>query len=119
MKKLNKGIRRMLYLFFILTGCTAEKMLYDFPEQMRPEVRAEYQKMSDEGYKLYRGNCAGCHTKNVDGKNVIPDFSQDQLRGYELREANKKHEVSLSEAKVTGEELGKIMIFLMYKKKNK
>jgi mono/diheme cytochrome c family protein len=115
---MNKNINGILTAV-ILAGCTAQKQtLYELPSEMKPEVKTEYQKRSDEGYTLYRQNCAGCHTKTEGGRTIIPDFRAEQLRGYELREANAKHESRLGEDKLTTDELGKIMTFLTYKKKN-
>jgi mono/diheme cytochrome c family protein len=103
----------------ILAGCVAQKeALYELPPEMKPEVKTAYRKRCEEGYTLYRQNCAGCHTKAEGGRTIIPDFKAEQLRGYELREANAKHESRLGEDKLSTDELGKIMTFLTYKKKN-
>jgi hypothetical protein len=48
----------------------------------------------------------------------VPDFSEDQLRGYELRLTNKKHQAELTDSIVSEEELGVIMTFLRYKTRN-
>ena len=53
----------------------------------------------------------------IKGKDVVPDFTQQQLQGYEMRIANPEHEVTLSDDKLTQEELGLIVTFLSYKKK--
>jgi len=50
---------------------------------------------------------------------IVPDFKPEQLRGYELRVANKLHETNMPDSLVSEEELGIIMTFLTYKKKNK
>jgi hypothetical protein len=39
--------------------------------------------------------------------------------GYTLRVTNQKHEAALTDESVSEEELGQIMTFLTYKKKNK
>jgi hypothetical protein len=50
---------------------------------------------------------------------IVPDFTMDQLKGYELRVTNPEHEGAIPETTVTAEELGLIMTFLAYKKHNK
>lgn len=104
----------------IATGCAVHKnkVAYDFPAAMSETVRAEYLKQCEKGRALYSINCAGCHNTVVKGKPVIPDFSQEKLIGYELRVSNAKHESNMPDTKVTAEELGLIMTFLSYKKKN-
>lgn len=74
--------------------------------------------MCDKGLILYQINCGTCHTKQVDGKDVIPDFSIQQINDYELRVLNPKHESDIPETIVTPEELSLIMTFLTYKVKN-
>lgn len=74
--------------------------------------------MCDKGLILYQINCGACHTKQVDGKDVIPDFSVQQINDYELRVLNPKHESDIPETTVTPEELSLIMTFLTYKVKN-
>lgn len=97
----------------------AKKVSYDFPEAMKENVRAEFTKQCDKGQILYNINCAKCHNTTEKGKQVIPDFLPEQLIGYELRVKNPQHESDLPETNVTPEELGQIMTFLNYKKKNK
>jgi hypothetical protein len=100
--------------------CKAQKKIaYEFPAEMKAPVRVEYEKLADKGQILWNINCAKCHNTKVKGKVVVPDFSLDQLRGYELRVANPDHESGIPETDVTAEELGLIMTFLTYKKKNK
>lgn len=100
---------------------TAKKVqgpAYELPEAMKPEVKVEYAKLCDKGKTLYDMNCAKCHNTETKHASLIPDFTQDQLRGYEIRVSNPKHEMSLLEEQVTPEELGLISTFLMYKKKS-
>jgi mono/diheme cytochrome c family protein len=117
-------IKRLILLlscpmFFLLICCASRKKTeYNFPEQMLPHVKVEYQKQCDRGQVLYNINCAKCHTTKVRGKKIIPDFSPGQLVGYALRVTNSRHEQSLTDTTVTEEELALIMTFLSYKKKN-
>lgn len=94
------------------------KVRYEFPANMPDAVKQEYIKQCDKGLALYDINCSGCHNITSGKRSVVPDFSQDQLIGYELRVKNPKHESSIPETTVTAEELGLIMTFLTYKKKN-
>jgi len=97
---------------------TQNKVTYDLPEAMLPQVKKEYLSRCEKGKILYDINCAGCHNTKVKGKIIVPDFTADQLKGYELRVTNARHSETLTDTTVTEEELGIIMTFLTYKKKN-
>jgi len=114
---------KLLVTLFILSFscffCNAQKaVLYELPDAMSEPVRSEFIKQCDKGKILYDINCGKCHTKKVKGKQVIPDFTPEQLIGYELRVLNPTHESDIPETTVSAEELGLIMTFLSYKKKN-
>jgi len=85
---------------------------------MAPAIQAEFTKECDKGQALYNMVCAKCHNKVVNGKTIVPDWNQAQLIGYELRVLNSGHETGIPEENVSAEELGQIMTFLTYKKKN-
>jgi hypothetical protein len=103
----------------IMLACTAQKKAqYELPEEMLPHIKVEYKKRCDQGKILYDMSCGKCHTKKVRGKEIIPDFNPDQLTGYTLRVSNARHESSMPDSLVSEEELGIIMTFLSYKKKN-
>ena len=95
-----------------------KKTPYQFPTEMAADIQAQFAPLCDKGYTLYELNCAKCHSIKVHGKEVIPDFTQAQLKGYELRVLNAEHESDLPEENISPEELGYINIFLTYKKPN-
>ncbi|MDB5258609.1 MAG: hypothetical protein JWM14_3304 [Chitinophagaceae bacterium] len=118
----------MMYKLLIVLGlmvvnsslCSAQKKIpYEFPPAMKEPVRLEYEKLADKGQVLWNINCASCHNTKVRGKVIVPDFTPEQLKGYELRITNPQHESGIPETTVSTEELGLIMTFLAYKKKNK
>ncbi|MDI9341394.1 MAG: hypothetical protein QM534_12565 [Sediminibacterium sp.] len=99
--------------------CTVQKnVTYVFPEAMKPEVKEGYRVQCDKGQRLYHLNCGSCHTRKEGLKMYVPDFKEEQLKGYELRVTNAPHERNLPDEQVTEEELGLIMTFLRYKKPN-
>jgi hypothetical protein len=109
----------LLTVIGFLYRCTTSKSVaYDFPEQMLPHVKVEYEKQCDKGQYFYNLTCAKCHNLKIKGKKIIPDFNTDQLTGYSLRISNRKHTVALEDTIVNAEELGLIMTFLNYKKKS-
>lgn len=94
------------------------KITYDLPAAMTGDIREGYIKQWEKGRILYEINCAKCHTTTVKGRKIVPDFAENQLVGYTLRVTNQKHEAELTDESVSTEELGLIMTFLTYKKKN-
>lgn len=104
---------------FILIQCRSQKKIqYELPEAMLPHVKVFYGAQCEKGQALYYLSCAKCHNTKIKGKEVIPDFKPEQLTGYTLRVANAQHETNMPDTLVTEEELGIIMTFLGYKKKN-
>jgi hypothetical protein len=102
---------------FLIQCSSPKEVTHEFPSAMEASVKTEYIKLFDKGQVLYNLNCGGCHTQIVKGKKIVPDFTPDQLKGYELRITNAQHEKNLTDDSITEEELGMIMTFLSYKKK--
>jgi len=102
----------------ILSACSSQnKIGYEFPSAMPEPVKTEFMKLCEKGKILYEINCAGCHNVKKGRKELIPDFTPEQLKGYELRVSNAQHEENMPDEKVTAEELALISTFLLYKKK--
>jgi mono/diheme cytochrome c family protein len=100
--------------------CANKKSVqFEFPETMSETLKNENQVNVEKGLALYKISCAKCHTDTVKGKEMIPDFTSEQLSNYEFRIANKKHENNLGETQITQDELILINMFFNYKKKNK
>ena len=92
------------------------KIVYEFPEAMAEPVKADFLKACEKGKILYDINCAQCHNIKKGRIELIPDFTPEQLKGYEIRVSNAQHEENMPDEKVTAEELGLISTFLLYKK---
>ena len=108
----------LICCFFLVKCAIQKKVKYVFPNAMPEYVQKAYTEQCDKGQTLYNINCAKCHSKKVKGRVLIPDFKQDQLKGYELRVTNVRHENQLQDTVVTEEELGLIMTFLKYKERS-
>ena len=112
----------MVLFFSLLMNCktqmTPKKSELEFPSMMKEEVKLEFRRQCEKGEVLYAITCAKCHNVEVKRKMAIPDFSLEKLLGYDIRMENKEHSNNLTGTQVTTEELGYIISFLTYKKKN-
>lgn len=97
---------------------TRREAAYELPAAMVETAKIEFAKQCDKGKILYAVNCGHCHNSRERRKEIIPDFTAEQLVGYELRVTNPEHESGIPETTVSTEELGYIMTFLSYKKKS-
>lgn len=105
----------VLGILMAFAACNSQ-VQYLFPSEMKPSVKRSFLEQCKKGKMLYDLNCSNCHTKEVNGRKVLPVFSPLQLANYELRTSNKKHMKEMSETKVSAEDLGLIMVFFTYKK---
>src|SRR5262245_21766603 len=109
-------------LLFIVIACIAacvtqtKLQYYDFPSDIAEEAKTEYRERIEKGRILYNINCSKCHTKKVNGKLTIPDFTTDQLDSYIIRIKNETHVKSIPETIVTPAEMDLIQFFFTYKK---
>ncbi len=108
----------MLSCIFLMQCKAPHEISYELPDAMVPSAKIEYAKQCDKGKILFDINCAQCHTTIVKRKEIIPDFTLEQLIGYEIRVSTPEHESNIPETTVSAEELGYIMTFLSYKKKS-
>jgi mono/diheme cytochrome c family protein len=99
-------------------GRKEQKEQYSFPAAMSEAIRTEYEKMCDKGKVLYEMNCGKCHNVKVAGKWIVPDFTQEQIDGYEIRVGNAKHEQNLTDEAITPEELNLVTTYLMFKRRS-
>lgn len=106
-------------MFFLVVCCSSsKKVLYELPVEMKENVKEVYAKQCEQGQVLYQLNCARCHSSYKGRKEIIPDFTAEQLRGYELRVTNNQHSENLTDDSCSEQDLMLIMVFLQYKKKN-
>lgn len=113
------SVLSILFLVVLFIQCASPKaMPYELPEAMVPTAKIAFGEQCEKGKILYDITCAKCHNLKVKRKEIIPDFTAEQLVGYELRITNKEHESGIPEELVSTEELGYIMTFLSYKTKS-
>lgn len=113
--------------FTLLTGwilltmagsrCKAPKETYYIvPEQYTGETRENMIRMLEQGQKLYRIHCSGCHGIFGKGKDSIPNFSKKQVENYQsavLRQDPANHAVA---QKIRPYDLDMIVLFLSFRK---
>lgn len=87
---------------------------FAYPDDIADSAKKTFVKQFNQGRILYSITCAQCHNKNINGKEVIPDFSLPQLMDYEMRMYS-QHEDKLDDRHVRDEEMARIIQFLRYK----
>ena len=113
------------YLLFVVCclligACTNYKVEYAFPDDAKtlpgyPELMEHL----ENGKILYKINCGKCHGVFTKGKKSIPNFSRIQLDNYNsnfMKKDPKNHAVA---KKLSQEQLGDIILFLTFIKKDK
>jgi hypothetical protein len=118
-RKKTFGVIALIATCFVISCKSTKGPLYELPLEMASAIQKEYAEQCDKGLILYEMNCGKCHTQKVGNRKLIPDFTEAQLIGYKLRATNPDHVMHLTDESITAEELGLIMTFLTYKKKNK
>lgn len=106
----------LFLICFFSTALHAQKTAeYTYPEDaIADTAKKSFLKQFMQGKVLYRISCSKCHTMNVNGKPVIPDFSLPQLMDYEMR-LYPQHVEELPDTKLADGELQKIIVYLRYK----
>lgn len=106
-------------LLLVIISCSYQKKLgIDMPEGFSKERKKELLVQFADGKKAYLSHCAKCHNKTIDGKDVIPDMTFEQVDTYRVRFTNSQHKSELSIETVTEKELDMIVIFFKYKKES-
>lgn len=107
-------------LLFFFSSCATKKVEYAFPDNAKelpgyPELMEHL----NSGKKLYKEYCTKCHGVLTKGKKDIPNFSRVQLDNYNaafIKKDPKNHAVA---QKLTQEQLGDIILFLTFIKRDK
>lgn len=117
MSKITSTLIFFIFLVSFIACVTQPKIqYYNFPDDIAEEAKIANLKMLEKGRVLYNINCAKCHTKKVNRRLIIPDFTTDQLDSYIIRIKNEVHVSTLTENKVTSQEMEAIQFFFTYKK---
>lgn len=106
------------FLVLFLALCKPAKVVYVFPEGMTDAVRVSTEESCEKGRIMFGVHCAACHVKKEGKKEIFPSFSAEQLSNYEFRFLNRNHEDSLTEDRLSQDDLVHIMNFLTYRKKD-
>lgn len=118
---MKKNIALILLVSFCIafTECKHQKeTAYYIPDEYTGQTRANFIAMLENGQKLYKLHCAGCHGIFTKGKDSIPNFSKTQIENYAasaLSDDPKNHSVA---KKIRPYDLDLILQFLSYRKQS-
>jgi hypothetical protein len=104
---------------FFFESAAQKNAEFDMPaDSVAESSRQAFIKQFKQGKILYSITCAKCHNFKDGRKEIIPDFSMPQLMDYEMRFYYPEHQERLSDAKITDEEMNRIILFLRFKKRS-
>ncbi len=115
---INYWFMKKVLITSIILGCviacsTQQKVvLHDLPKGLTEEQKKIVLDNRELGIKMYKQNCAKCHGIFGKGKDSIPNFSKEQMDGYQkdfMAGDPKNHAVA---AKLTDVELDAILRFI-------
>ncbi len=108
--KLNYTISLFLFL-----ACTSAKFVYDYPPNLDPKDKAEYEAFIKKGHKLYNINCSKCHGKTYKSIDSQDKFTENQIRNYavNLKIRNETHKFTRAMNK---DDVDAICVYLRYRK---
>ena len=110
-------MKKILLVFgfiVLVVACSTQQkvVMQDLPEGLTAEQKKIVLDNRELGIKLFKQHCASCHGVFNKGKDSIPNFSREQMDGYQkdfLMGDPKNHAVA---AKLTDVELDAILRFL-------
>lgn len=117
MRKLNViGILLALLPLGIFCG-TRQKVEYNLPDHIPPDVRKLYMERLEKGRILYKKHCSDCHGIFSKGKDGITNFTKTQIDNYHttalVGKDPKNHAVA---KKLSQQQLDYIISFLQLRK---
>jgi mono/diheme cytochrome c family protein len=106
------------FLFFIAFAgiqCGSTKESYNVPPDLSDADKIELVQIANKGQKLYRLHCSDCHGKIYKSMDQGPEFTQEQIKSYEIfmRIRNETHAFT---QKMNTQDLDAIIIYLKYRK---
>lgn len=107
------------YIVLILWLCCCKSpavLPFQYPDDLPETDKKQFTTQFYEGEKLYAMHCAGCHNIKLKNRDSIPTFSLPQLMDYEIRFQYPVHQDSMTEEKISPQELDEITLFLRYRK---
>jgi mono/diheme cytochrome c family protein len=113
----KENMKKIMIGFFII-GCivacsTQQKVvMQDLPDGLTVEQKKIVLDNRELGIKLFKQHCASCHGVFNKGKDSIPNFSKEQMDGYQkdfMMGDPKNHAVA---SKLTDTELDAILRFI-------
>jgi mono/diheme cytochrome c family protein len=117
MKKISLLGVSIAFCFFIIQCTPGKKVLYVVPATITGESRVAMAERLDEGQRLFKIHCSGCHGIFSNGKDSIPNFSKTEIEAYKaaiILDDPKNHAVA---QQIRPQDLEKIFEFLLYRKK--
>lgn len=110
-------MKLLIYLCIVIfcIGCRSVKLSYDYPPNLEPKDKDEYENFIKLGFKLYNKNCSSCHGKTYKSMDGQDQFTENQIRNYavNLKIRNETHRFTQEMSK---DDIDAICVYLRYRK---
>jgi mono/diheme cytochrome c family protein len=103
------------FTFAGLISCGVNQKAYNIPPDLSADDKKELLSKIKHGIEMYGVHCQKCHGKHYESQDQGPNFTQEQIRTYEvfMKVRNPTHEFTTV---MSTEDLDDIIIFLKYRK---
>ena len=103
-------------LAMLIVAChTSRQTTYHFPDAFTKEQRKEMTEKCEKGQALFKLHCAECHGIFTNGKDQVPNFTEQQIDNYTarfLRHDPKNHAVT---KEMSPDQMNSVLFFLRYR----
>lgn len=89
-----------------------KKEQYTIPDNIPVEMRPGFIANLERGKALYKENCSGCHGIFTQGKDSVPNFSQQQIDKYSSRYIMRDPSNHAVAFKMNPEDLNTVIMYL-------
>jgi Cytochrome c len=93
-------------------GHKEKKEEYNIPDNIPVEMRQGFVDNLEKGRVLYKENCSGCHGIFTQGKDSVPNFSQQQIDKYSSRYIMRDPSNHAVAFKMNPEDLNTVIMYL-------
>lgn len=114
-------MKKVVFFFMLVlfVQCSVHKQQTDYivPDSLTENEKKLYIVRFQEAKAQYDLLCAECHNKRKGFKKQVPEFTEEQMSQYSIREVNEEHGEEFSQKEITPPVLNEIFFYLRHLKR--